>query len=269
MAPTFRQRLGLVPVRLEQADRRALLAARSAAVLYAIQSALALAAALAGGTLGWIVVASATGTLALSGLILLAYERVPRLVSQLLALAGSVIVTLLILTQPGGERYAWLFVAPLIYVAFFFRARNAIVNLAVIGVLSGTAFALEHPLRGSAEVWILMVGALGQAAATTIVLRRRMLQLTDRMRGERAVLDAFFLHAAGGFGFLDADHRFVRVNEPLARMIGIGADELVGSSFREISPHQADAIEPLLAAVSATGEPVVGVERASRDARSH
>ena len=269
MTPTFRQRLGLAPVRLGPGERRALLAARSASVLYAIQSALALTAALAAGTLGPVVLASAAGTLILSGVILLAYERLPWLVSQLLAVAGSVVVTLLVFTQPRGEHYTWLFVAPLIYVAFFFKARNAVVNLCVVGVLAGTAFALEHPLRGGTELWILMVGALGQAAATTIVLRRHMLQLTDRMRAQRAVLDAFFLHAAGGFGFLDADHRFVRVNEPLARMIGLGPDEVVGCSMREISPHQADAIEPLLTAVATTGEPVVGVELASVDGKSH
>ena len=269
MTPTLKQRLGLASVRLAPADRRAFLASRSASILFLIQSALTLAAALAGGTLGPVVVACAGATVGVSLLILLAYERLPWLVSQLLALGGSAIVSLLVFTQPRGEHYAWLFVAPVLYLSFFFRGRNALVHLALVSVLAGAALSFEQPLRGGAEAWILMVGALAQSVAITVFLRRHMLRLADRLHGERAVLDAFFLHAAGGFGVLDAEHRFVRVNEPLARMIGLELDELVGRRVREISPQQADAIEPVLDAVAATREPIVGVELASADGKSH
>jgi diguanylate cyclase (GGDEF)-like protein/PAS domain S-box-containing protein len=269
VTPTLRQRLGLAPARLAAADGRALLAARAASVLFAIQSGLALAAAAVGGSLGWEVAAGASAAAVVSLLVFVAYERLPWLVSQLLAVGGSAVAAFLVFTQPSGEQYAWLFVAPVTYVCFFFRGRNALANVAIVSVLAGAAFADDHALRGGLESWILVVGALGQAAATTIVLRRQLFQLSQRLRGQRAVLDAFFLHAAGGFAFLDAEHRFVRVNEPLARMIGLPVESIVGRTVREITPHDADTIEPLLGSILTTHEPVVGIELASPDGLRH
>jgi PAS domain S-box-containing protein len=58
----------------------------------------------------------------------------------------------------------------------------------------------------------------------------------------------------------DAEGRFVRVNEALARVTGLPIEEHVGRRLRELSPTAADQVEPMLEEVWRTGEPVLGRE---------
>ena len=265
VTPSLQQRLGLAPSRLGRAERRALLAARSASVLFAIQSALALSAAAIGGTLSASVAVAATVTLGFGLLIFCAYERLPWLVNQLLALGAVGVASFLVLQQPHGERYAFLYVAPVLYVSFFFKRRHAVVDLAVVSLLAGGSLALALPGGGAAETWVLAVGALAQAAGTTITLRRHLLGAFERSREQRAVLDAFFLNAPGGFAFLDGELRYVRVNPTLAGLLGLPADEIVGRSIRDLSPEDADRVEPLLQHVLEHGTPISGIELTGAD----
>jgi diguanylate cyclase (GGDEF)-like protein/PAS domain S-box-containing protein len=269
VTPTFRQRLGLDTFQLPQAERRALVAARAASLLFAVQSVLAIAAAAAGGALGPPVLVCAATTSVAGLLILLAYERLPWIVNQLLAAVGVVVVAALVLVQPEGDRYALLFVAPVIYVSFFFRRRNALAILAVVTLVAAGVLGLAHTPGDAAEMWILAAGALVQAAGTTIFLRRSLLSAVTRAKSTGATLDAFFLHSSIGFAFLDRDLRHVRVNEPLAQMLGTPADRLVGQTIGELAPHLASALEPLLRRVLETGEPAENLELASRDGRRH
>ena len=269
MTPSLTQRLGLAPVELGRSEQRALLAARSACVLFSIQSVLALTAASVGGTLGAGIVVAAALTFAMALVVFCAYERLPWVVSQLLALGGVSVAAFLVLHQPHGERYAFLFVAPVIYVSFFFKRRNALLNLAVVSTLGGAALALALPSGGAAETWVLAVGALAQAAGTTIALRRYLLSALERSRANRAVLDAFFLNAPGGFAFLDGDLRYVRVNPMLAGLLGVPAEEIVGKSLRDLSPEHADAVEPALRGVLEHGTPRSGIEMSSVDGKTH
>jgi len=73
-------------------------------------------------------------------------------------------------------------------------------------------------------------------------------------------LEATYQSAPVGLCVLDADLRFVRVNERLAEMNGSDAAAHVGRTVRELLPALADAAEPVLRRVLATGEPLVGVE---------
>lgn len=269
MTPSLQQRLGLAPPPSGRAEQRALLAARSATLLFVVQSVLALGAAAIGGTLGSRVLAAAAVSLAVAALILCAYERLPWLVSQLLALAGVGVAAFLVLSQPHGDRYAFLFVAPVIYVSFFFKGRNAVAYLVVVSVLGGGALALALPGGGAAETWVLVVGALAQAAATTITLRRHLLRASERSRAHRAVLDAFFLNAPGGFAFLDGEYRYVRVNPMLAELLGAPPEAIVGRSVRELTPDHADKVEPLLRRVLDEQAPITGLEMSSTDGRHH
>ena len=269
VTPSLQQRLGFAPAPPGRAEQRALLAARSASLLFVVQSALALSASAIGGTLGSGVVVAVAVTLVAAVLIFFAYERLPWLVSQLLALAGVGVAAFLVLSQPNGERYAFLFVAPVIYVSFFFKGRNALVNLAVVSTLGGIALALALPGGGAAETWVLVVGALAQAAGTTIALRRDLLRAYDRSRASRAVLDAFFLNAPGGFAFLDGECRYVRVNPMLADLLGAPAEAIVGRSIRELTPEHADRVEPLLRKVIEEQAPITGLELSSVDGTRH
>jgi diguanylate cyclase (GGDEF)-like protein/PAS domain S-box-containing protein len=269
VTPSLTQRLGLAPVDLGRAEQRALLAARSACVLFSIQSVLALAAASIGGTLGAGVVGAAVLTFCMALVVFCAYERLPWVVSQLLALGGVVVAAFLVVHQPHGERYALLFVAPVIYVSFFFKRRNALANLALVSLLCGAALALALPSGGAAETWVLVVGALAQAAGTTIALRRHLLRAFERSRAHRAALDAFFHNAPGGYAFLDGDLRFVRVNQMLAGLLGLPAEQIVGKSVREVTPDQADRTELLMRQVIEEGVHMSGIEFSSADSGSH
>ena len=103
VTPSLRQRLGLVPAPSGRAEQRALLAARSASLLFVFQSGLALTASAIGGTLGLGIVVATAVSLAVAALIFCAYERLPWLVSQLLAFAGVGVAAFLVLSQPTAS----------------------------------------------------------------------------------------------------------------------------------------------------------------------
>ena len=73
-------------------------------------------------------------------------------------------------------------------------------------------------------------------------------------------LEATYRSAPVGLCVLDADLRFVRVNDRLALMNGPDAAAHVGRTVRELLPALADAAEPVLRRVLDTGEPVLAVE---------
>ena len=269
MTPSLQQRLGLAPLALERSQQRALLAARAASVLFSIQCLLALTAAAIGGTLGPAVVGAAVFTFGMALLVFLAYERLPWVANQLLASGGVLVAAFLVVQQPHGERYALLFVAPVIYVSFFFRRRHALLNLALVSLLCAAALGLALPTGGAAETWVLVVGALAQAAGTTIALRRHLLRAFERSRAHRAALDAFFLNAPGGYAVLDGDLRYVRVNGMLAGILRLQPEQMVGKSLRELTPEHADRVEPLLRRVLEQDAHVSGIEFTGADGASH
>ena len=75
-----------------------------------------------------------------------------------------------------------------------------------------------------------------------------------------ATLEALLQHAPVGFAFFDAQRRFIRVNEMLARIDGIPAREHAGRSLADMLPQLADAVTPSLERVLATGEVIADVE---------
>jgi PAS domain S-box-containing protein len=90
-----------------------------------------------------------------------------------------------------------------------------------------------------------------------------------------AVVDAVFAAAPVGLAFMDTNFRYVRVNEALAAMNGLPADEHLGRTLRDVLGQELAAeIEPLHRQVLETGEPILDlhVERApattSKDMRN-
>ena len=75
-----------------------------------------------------------------------------------------------------------------------------------------------------------------------------------------AHLRAFFTAAPAGLAMLDAQLRYLRVNETLAAMNGLPAADHVGRSVREALPQLAPTLEPILAGVLATGEAALNIE---------
>jgi PAS domain-containing protein len=76
---------------------------------------------------------------------------------------------------------------------------------------------------------------------------------TDRYLAQ---LQAAFSTAPLGLAILATDLRYVRVNETLATMNGIPAEEHTGKTVRDIVPGIADEVENIVQAVTRTGKPV-------------
>ncbi|UCE60875.1 MAG: PAS domain S-box protein [Phycisphaerales bacterium] len=63
-----------------------------------------------------------------------------------------------------------------------------------------------------------------------------------------------------GLLLLDADLRFVRINDWLAATSGIPATDHIGRTIREIVPEIAETLEPIFSRILETGQPVFDVE---------
>jgi PAS domain S-box-containing protein len=134
----------------------------------------------------------------------------------------------------------------------------------------GESLSVEYRLLANdgREVWVRDIATVVMAedGSTTTqgfltdITREKALELA--LARERAQTDAFFRDASIGMTITDAEGRFVRVNEALARMNGRTPEEHVGRHLREIIPAAADGVEPLLEEVWRTGKPVIGRELA-------
>src|SRR4051794_30800521 len=75
-----------------------------------------------------------------------------------------------------------------------------------------------------------------------------------------ALLDALFANPRLGLAAWDRDLRYVRVNDVLAAMNGIGPDEHVGRRVPEVLPDLGPRLEGLMRRLIETGEPLHDVE---------
>lgn len=73
-------------------------------------------------------------------------------------------------------------------------------------------------------------------------------------------LEAIYRTAPVGLCVLDAELRYVRINERLAEINGVPAAEHLGRTIRDVLPHLADEVEPPLRRILETGEPVLDVD---------
>jgi PAS domain S-box-containing protein len=72
-----------------------------------------------------------------------------------------------------------------------------------------------------------------------------------------AVVDSVFAAAPIGIAFMDTNFHYVRVNEALARINGLPAEEHYGRTLREVLGDLADEIEPYHRQVITSGEPIL------------
>ncbi len=94
-------------------------------------------------------------------------------------------------------------------------------------------------------------------------LKRSELALREseaRYRREAAELEAIYRSAPVGLAVLDAELRYLRVNDCLAAMNGLPAAEHLGRRVAEVVPALAGQVVPGLRRLIATGEPVDNVE---------
>ncbi|MBF0332578.1 MAG: PAS domain-containing protein, partial [Alphaproteobacteria bacterium] len=103
--------------------------------------------------------------------------------------------------------------------------------------------------------------AEGIAIAIADVTARRSAQLALRQadrerRAALAQLETLLENAPLGFAFFDAEHRFVRLNEVLARIDGMSVAAHLGRRIEDLMPANGAAIAPILDEVLATGRAV-------------
>jgi PAS domain S-box-containing protein len=109
------------------------------------------------------------------------------------------------------------------------------------------------------EVWVRDVGVVARDDDDALYIHgyftdvTREKELERALAAERAQAEAFFRDSPVGLGITDADGRYVRVNEALARINGAPAAEHVGRTLGEIAPEIADRVAPILAEVQRTG----------------
>ena len=97
------------------------------------------------------------------------------------------------------------------------------------------------------EGFPLQVEGKNEAAELAPAFNLLVLSMEEQRSGLNdtlALLDSMLARAPIGFAFLDAQHRFIRVNRFLADSMGIGLTEFLGRTARELfSPAEAQALE--------------------------
>jgi len=77
-------------------------------------------------------------------------------------------------------------------------------------------------------------------------------------------IESIYRNSPVGLGFVDRNLRYLRVNQALADMNGCSIEEMIGRSYRDLSPETADAAEPFLLELMGRGEPIRNLEVRSR-----
>ncbi|MGI9431660.1 MAG: PAS domain-containing protein [Myxococcota bacterium] len=97
-----------------------------------------------------------------------------------------------------------------------------------------------------------------------------VLDITDvRLSEEEASaalkeVESVYRNAPVGLSLVDRDLRYLRVNQAIADMNGRSIEEIVGRTYREVSPETADTAEPLLRGLMERGKSVRNLEVRSR-----
>jgi PAS domain S-box-containing protein len=128
-------------------------------------------------------------------------------------------------------------------------------------VLGAITFVSAETGRRYGERDLATAQDLARRAATAVdnALLFREVQAARREALESlAVVDAVFGGAPVGLAFMDTSFRYVRVNDALARINGLSADEHFGRSLRDVLGDElANTIEPYHQHVLQTGEPIL------------
>lgn len=112
-----------------------------------------------------------------------------------------------------------------------------------------------HPVRRGGEV-------VGVAAV--------LQDITTVRRAEEAAvarlneLESIYRNAPVGLSLTDSDLRYLRVNQTLADMNGVAIEDMVGRTYRDLSPDTADTAEPFFRRIMERGTPVRNLEVRSR-----
>ncbi len=91
-----------------------------------------------------------------------------------------------------------------------------------------------------------------------------LLKSEEQMRRQLAYIEAIYATAPVGLCFVDADLRFLSMNERLAEINGKSVEDLLGRTVREAVPEIADVVEPIYKRVIKTGRPILSVDLSTK-----
>jgi PAS domain S-box-containing protein len=130
--------------------------------------------------------------------------------------------------------------------------------------LVGVAYMGSRTVYAFSEADTLLLRTLvSRATALIIQAQLRAQEQAAREEAERslAMMDALLASAPVGVAFVDRNLRYVRINEPLARVNNLPVEAHLGHTVREVlDPRITDLFEDLLHQVLRTGEPVMNLE---------
>jgi PAS domain S-box-containing protein len=144
---------------------------------------------------------------------------------------------------------------------------------ALAGERSSGEFVLA-PLTGG-ESWIAryiatpIMDAAGEVDRVVLTVldvtepRRAALAIAEReavIRQQLAEIESIYNTAPIGLCVFDTELRYLRINQRLAEINGLSAEEHIGKTPRDIVPTLGDAAEAALRTILETGEPVLDVE---------
>jgi PAS domain S-box-containing protein len=112
---------------------------------------------------------------------------------------------------------------------------------------------------------------LARSAATAVdnaLLFREAEEARRQAQESLAVVDSVFAAAPIGLAFMDTNFCFVRVNDALAEINGVAAEDHHGRTLREVVGDLADEIEPYHRRVTESGEPVLDLHVTGQTAAS-
>lgn len=173
-----------------------------------------------------------------------------------------------------------------VFSAVFFRYRNNESRLALIIAVVDAIIAVVNIARGttallSPDFGLLTPGTVQYLAIGGFLLfvfsngfgflllvkeddNRRFRESQKRYLSEMTLreqrLNSFFRGATAGLALIDTEMKYIHINDTLADMNGLSAEEHVGKTIWEVLPTVATLVEPLFRKVIATGEPVLNVE---------
>lgn len=145
--------------------------------------------------------------------------------------------------------------APTTAVIIPLRARDR-----ALGVIT---FAMTAPGRhfGPDEVKLAVETARRCALAMDNAQLYHELQTAIQRKDESlALLDTLLDKAPVGLAYMDPELRFLRLNDCLAAINGVPAEQHIGRTGQEIIPQLMDALLPMMRRVLATGEPQLDIE---------
>ncbi len=85
----------------------------------------------------------------------------------------------------------------------------------------------------------------------------RSSETDGNLQEHTAQLESLFANAPAGLGFLDREHRYLRLNEKLAEINGVPVEDHLGRRLSEVLPASAHLLDPILEEVFRTGRPIV------------